>query len=74
MENSNIWQLMPKQLPKRMLQCKKRKDGKQEQNVGSGCTNRRLVTQLLIQVELNYGGRPSGGEWRKNAAKMALAH
>lgn len=58
-----------------MLQGEERKDRKQEQNTGNGCANRRLLTQLQIQLEMNYGGgEPRGERWKKCAIKMVLAH
>ena len=42
---------------------------------GNGCTDRRLLTQLLIQIEMNQGGGVTGGEsWRESAATIVLAH
>ena len=56
-----------------MLQGKERKDGKQEQNAGNGCTKRGQLTQLQIKMEMNYGGGAPGGErGRKSAAKNGI--
>ena len=56
-----------------MLRGKERKDGKQEQNAGNGCTERGQLTQLQIKMEMNYGGGAPGGErWRKSAAKNSI--
>ena len=66
MKDFDVWKLTTKHLPKRMPQGDERKDRKQEQNSGNGYANRRLLTQLLIQVEMNCGGRSSEEErWRK---------
>ena len=73
LKDFGMWLPALNQLPKNMLS--RRGNEGYKTGTGNGCPDRRLLTQLLIQIEMNQGGGDTGGEsWRESATTIMLAH